>query len=72
MTGHFLLAILILLFFRDSLHLVEEGNVKLAKLIINYIGLTNNTCFSSNTDKRYSYRDTCKNKDLIFFCSNTK
>ena len=55
------------LFFRDSLRLVEEGNVKLAKLIINYIGLTNNTCFSSNTDKRYSYRDTCKNKDLIFF-----
>ena len=37
MTGHFLLAILILLFFRDPLHLVEEGNVKLAKLIINSI-----------------------------------
>ena len=33
------------LFFRDSLHLVEEGNVKLAKLFINSITLTNNMCF---------------------------
>ena len=39
------------IFFRDSLHLIEEGNVKLAKLIINPIALTNNICFSSNTDK---------------------
>ena len=46
------------LFFRDSLHLLKEGNVKLGKLIINSIALTNNTCFSSNTDKRYSYSDT--------------
>ena len=33
------------LFFRVSLHLIEEGNVKLAKLIINSITLTNNTFF---------------------------
>ena len=33
------------LFFRDSFHLVEEGNVKLAKMIINSIALTNNTFF---------------------------
>ena len=55
------------LFFRVSLHLIEEGNVKLAKLIINSITLTNNRCFSSNTDKRYSYDDTCKNNDSIYF-----
>ena len=55
------------LFFRDSLHLLKEGNVKLGKLIINSIALTNNTCFSSNTDKRYSYSDTCKSKDSISF-----
>ena len=33
------------LFFRDSLHLIEEGNVKLAKLIVNSIALTNNNMF---------------------------
>ena len=33
------------LFFRDSLHLIEEGNVKLAKVIINSIALANNTFF---------------------------
>ena len=33
------------LFFRDSLRLTEEGNVKLAKLIINSIALTNNIFF---------------------------
>ena len=33
------------LFFRDSLHLIEERNVKLAKLIINSIALTNNMFF---------------------------
>ena len=33
------------LFFRDSLHLIEKGNVKLAKLIINSIALTNNMFF---------------------------
>ena len=46
------------LFLRDYLHLIEQGNVKLAKLIINSIALTNNKCFSSNTDERYSYSDT--------------
>ena len=55
------------LFFRDSLHLNEVANVKLAKLSINSITLTNSTCFSSNTDKRYSYSDTCENKDSISF-----
>ena len=55
------------LFFRDSLHLIEEGNVKLAKLIINSIALTNNICFSSNTGKRYSYSDNCENKASISF-----
>ena len=55
------------LFFRDSLHLVEEGSVKLTKLIINSTALTNSTCFSSNADKRYSYSTTCKSKDLISF-----
>ena len=33
------------LFFKDSLHLIEEGNVKLAKLIISSIALTNNMFF---------------------------
>ena len=51
------------LFFRDSLHLVKEENVKHAKSIINSVALTNNTCFSSNTDKSSSYSDICKNKD---------
>ena len=55
------------LLFRDSFHLVEEENVKLAKLIINSIALKYNTCFSSNTDKRCSYSDTCKKKDSISF-----
>ena len=55
------------LFFRDSLHLTEEENVKFAKLIVNSIALTNNICFSSNTGKRYSYNDTCKNKSSISF-----
>ena len=41
-----------------SLHLVEEGNVKLAKLIIDSVALTNNPWFSSNTDQSYSYFDT--------------
>ena len=49
------------LFFKDSLHLIKEGNVKLAKLIINSIILANNICFSSNTGKRYLYSDNCKN-----------
>ena len=52
------------LFFRDSLHLTEEGNFKLAKLIINSIALTNDICFSSNSGKRNSYSDTCENKAL--------
>ena len=55
------------LFFRDSVHLIEAGNVKLAKFIINSIALTNNIYFSSNSDKRYSYSDTCKNKASISF-----
>ena len=46
------------LLLRDYLHLIEQGNVKLAKLIINSIALTNNKCFSSNTVERYSYSDT--------------
>ena len=33
------------LLFGDSLHLVEEGNVKLTKLIINSVALTNNMFF---------------------------
>ena len=55
------------LFFRDSLHLIKEGNVKLAKLIFNSIALTNNIRFSSNTGQTYSYCDTCKNKASISF-----
>ena len=50
------------LFFRDYLHLIEEGNIKLAKLIINSIAQTNDICFSSNTGKRDPYSDTCKIK----------
>ena len=57
------------LFFRDSLHLIEEGNVKLAKLIINSVALTTNIYFSSNTGKTYSYSDTCKNKASVSFAS---
>ena len=55
------------LFLRDSLHLIEEGNVKLAKLIINSIALTNNICFSSNTGKRNSYSDTCKRLTFLLY-----
>ena len=55
------------LFFRDSLHLTEEWNVKLAKLIIKSVALRNNIYFSSNTGKRYSYSDTCKNKASVSF-----
>ena len=50
-----------------SLHLVEEGNVKLAKLIIDSIALTNNPWFSSNTDQSYSYIDTFLKKIQFFF-----
>ena len=46
------------LFLRDSLHLIEEGNIKLAKLIIYSITLTNNICSSTNTGERNSYNDT--------------
>ena len=49
------------LFVRDSLLLIEEGNLKLAKLIINSIALTN------NTGKRYSYNNICKNKASVSF-----
>ena len=42
---------------------MKEENVKHAKSIINSVALTNNTCFSSNTDKSSSYSDICKNKD---------
>ena len=55
------------LFFRDSLHLNEEGSVRLTKLIINSIALTNSIYFSSNTSKRYSYSDTCKNEASFSF-----
>ena len=55
------------LFFKDSLHLIEEENVKLSKLIINSIELTNNICFSSKTGKGYSYSDNCKNKASTSF-----
>ena len=55
------------LFFRDSLHLIVEENVKLAKLVVNSIALTNNICFSSKTDKMYSCSGTCKNKSSIYF-----
>ena len=41
-----------------SLHLVEEGNVKIAKLIIDSVALTNNPWFSFNTNQSYSYIDT--------------
>ena len=55
------------LFFRDSLHLIEEGNVKLTKLIIKPIALINNIYFSSNTGKKYSYSNICKNKASVSF-----
>ena len=45
------------LFFRDPRHLIEE----------NSIALTNNIYFSSNTGKRYSYSDTCKNDASVCF-----
>ena len=73
MAGQFIITILTFLvflpfsFFTDSLHLIDKGNVKLAKLIIKSIALTNNICFSSNTGKRYSYSDTSKNKASISF-----
>ena len=53
------------MFFKDSFHLIEEGNVKLAKSITNSIALTNNIYFPSNTSKRYLYSDNCKNKVLV-------
>ena len=52
------------MFFKDSFHLIEEGNVKLSKSITNSIALTNNIYISSNTSKRYLYSDNCKNKVL--------
>ena len=55
------------LFLRDSFQIIEEGNVKLVKWIINSIALTNNICISSSTGQRYSYSDTCKNKTSITF-----
>ena len=56
-----------LFFLWDSLHLTEEGKVKLAKLIISSVALRNNIYFLSNTGKRYSYSDTCKNKVSVSF-----
>ena len=62
------MAILTLLcFFRDFLHLIKDGNVKLTKLIINSIALTNNIHFLSNTGKKYSYSDICENKASVSF-----
>ena len=55
--------------FRDCLHLIEEGNLKLIKLIINSIALTNNAYLSSSTGKKYSFVDTCKNKVPVSFAS---
>ena len=55
------------LFLRDYLHLIEQGNVKLAKLIINSIALTNNTCFSSNTVKGIHIVILVKLKIQFFF-----
>ena len=40
------------LFFRDSLSLIKEENVKLVTLIVNSIALTNKIYFSSNTNER--------------------
>ena len=62
MAGLYQMAI----FFRDSFHLIEDGNVKLAKLIINSKAPTN-IYFSSNTGKMYSYSDTGKSKALVSF-----
>ena len=42
-------------------------SVKLAKLIINYIALTNSIHFSYNFGKTYSYSDICKNKVSVSF-----
>ena len=53
------------LFFRDSFHIIEEGNVKLAKLLINSTPRTNSIYFSSKTCGRYSCSDTCKNKASV-------
>ena len=55
------------LFFRDFLHLIEVGNVKFSKLIIDSVALTNDIYFSSNTGKMYSYSGTCKNKVPVSF-----
>ena len=55
------------LFFRDSLHVIEDGNANLSKFIVDSIAPTNNIYFSSITDKRYSYSDTCKNKASVSF-----
>ena len=53
------------LLFKYPLHIIEEGSVKLAKLIINSIVLKNDTCFQSDSGNRYSYSDTWKNKFSI-------
>ena len=50
------------LFFRDSLHVIENGNIRLVKFII--ILITNNLCFIKYW---YSCKDTCKNKASVSF-----
>ena len=57
------------LFFRDPLHLIEEGNVKFLKLIVNSIALSNKIYFSSNTDwpRVLIYSNICKIKGLVSF-----
>ena len=63
MAGLYQMAI----FFRNSFHLIEDGNVKLAKLIINSKAPANIIYFPSNTGKMYSYSDTGKSKALVSF-----
>ena len=68
MTGLYQMATLTLLcYFRDSLYLIEEGNVKLAKLIVNSVALANYLYLSTNTGKRYSYSNRYKNKASVSF-----
>ena len=54
-----------LCFYRFSSSLWRE--IKLAKMIISFIALTNSTYFLSNSGKTYSCSDICKNKVPVSF-----
>lgn len=55
------------LFFRDSLHFIEEGNVQLTNLIITFMALTKHICFLSKLVKGIDVVVLVKLKLQFFF-----